>query len=1122
MIRLILGRAGTGKTARIFAEIAALVRAEKGPAALLVPEQYSHEAERELCRAAGDRLSLTGEVLSFTGLARRVQARFGGGARPVMDRGGRLLCMAWALDRLPPEGLRLFRRGRKDARTAELLVRGMEELRAAGADAETLLSAAAREGLDAPLAEKLRELALIAEAYAAALGRSAADPAEVLDTLARRISDDPAVRAWAAGTVFFIDGFSDFTVLEQQVLAALLRAGASMTVCLTCGDEGADDGLFSLTEGTARWLRDTAAEAGIPCVTERMEPEGPDTPIRFLAEHLYDFAPANAPADDGSVRLVAAEDPYAECELAASRMAELARQGARWRDMAVAIRGFGDYRAALESACARYGVPLFLSGRGDTLQKSVPLLIASALEAVTRGYEYEAVFGVLKTGLAPLTLEETDRLEDYALLWDLRGAMWRRPFTMHPDGYNQRPGGDAEARLADLNALRERAITPLLALETAMNAASDARGQAQALADFLADIDLAERLAARADELSAVGRREAAAEYAQLWEVVCAALAQFAAVLGDTPMDGAQFRDLFCRMLSTYDVGVIPVSLDRVQAGDFDGMRRRELRHLFILGAADGRLPAPDETAGVFTPEEREELTDLGLPLGGPEEDVRRELWRIYSCLSLPSESLYLSWPRTVDGEEAPPSAVIERAAALLGIGPVSGDLRRARTFSREAAYALAVRGEAGDPAPECLAARALFRREGAGDELAALVSRAKAGRGRLGPDAVRGLYGEAPAVTATRAEKFGDCRFAYFLQYGLKARPRQKAVFDARDNGTFLHWVLERVARAVCGPEIGGFEKATEADVDRLTDRFVDEYIREELNDFSEKTARFEYLFRRLRSTVRHVTRELWRELRVSQFRPVDFELDLNAADVLAAGEDGLRLYGFVDRVDAWEHDDRLYLRVVDYKTGLKDFKLSDIVEGANMQMLLYLFTLAEHGRAHFGGGRELVPAGVLYSPARFRVVRAERDPSDDELASLRESDTTGGSGERCGLILRDETVIEAMEPGPEKHFLPVKYSAKTGELLANEGKLATLAQFGALRRFIGKTLTDMAAELRAGSVAADPWYRSAAENACARCEFADACQFDEASDAWRMRESLRPAEAWKQIEEAVGQDDA
>ena len=1121
MVRMILGRAGTGKTARVLREIASRVAAGQGPNILLVPEQYSHEAERELCRAAGDGLSLYGEVLSFTGLARRICADFGG-ARPAMDGGGRLLCMAWAMDRLPPESLRLYRRGRKDVRVTDSLVRAMEELRAAGIDAERLLASAESEELPGLLGEKLRELAVILEAYTAALGRSAADPADRLEALAERIADDPAVRAAAASMTFYVDGFSDFTALEKRVLRELIAAGAPVTVCLTCPADGAREGVFSLTAGTARWLEDTAAEAGRPCVRESAEPEGDAAPIRYLCEHLFDFSRGGAPEADGSIRLVTAADPYEECELAAARMAELARGGARWREMAVAVRGFGDYRAALESACARYEVPLFLSGRGDMLRKSVPLLIASALEAATHGYEYEAVFGLLKTGLGPIDLPACDRLENYAVLWNIRGTLWERPFTMHPDGYNQPLDEAAEARLAALNESRAAVIAPLKKLETAMKAASDARGQARALADFLEDIGLADKLDARADELEAAGRRETAAEYDQLWDTVCGALEQFAAVLGDTPMNGAEFRDLFCRMLSKYDVSVIPVSLDRVQAGDFDGMRRRHIRHLFVLGAADGRLPAPEETSGVFTPEEREELTALGLALGGPEEDLVREFWRIYSCLSLPSERLYMSWPRTDADGETRPSAVAERAAALFGLTPERGDILRARTFSREAAFTLAVLGEAGSREPLCAAARRYFADAGREEELRALVKAASADRGRLGPAGVERLYGERPVVTATRAQKFGDCRFSYFLQYGMKAKPRQRAVFDARDNGTFLHWILEKTAGEVM--ERGGFDKVADEEIAQIADRYVDEYIHREMNDFAEKTARFAYLFRRLRASVRHVVIELRQELKDSKFRPAALELDLAADGVLAPedGDAGMRLYGLIDRVDAWEHDGALYLRVVDYKTGRKEFRLSDICEGINLQMLLYLFSLVKRGGGYFREKgfefKELRPAGVLYSQARFRVLRTDGDTAEQSAAQDRLAGVPT-EGRRSGLLLDDPAAIEAMEPGGEgqKRFLPVKIKTVDPDTGAAEytGQLAKLEDFGALSRFIDATLRDMAAELRAGRVEADPWFKSATDNACASCEFAEACLFDEDRDGWRLRESLTADEAWERIRE-------
>lgn len=151
-----------------------------------------------------------------------------------------------------------------------------------------------------------------------------------------------------------------------------------------------------------------------------------------------------------------------------------------------------------------------------------------------------------------------------------------------------------------------------------------------ALADFLERLHLAQRLDALAEDLRREGRGALAAEYAQLWELTVGALEQFAAILGNTQMDADTFATLFLRMLSCYDIGTIPVALDRVTAGDLDRMRRRGIRHLIVLGASDDRLPRAGEPDGVFSPEERRELLELELDIGGGTDDA---LWREYNLV---------------------------------------------------------------------------------------------------------------------------------------------------------------------------------------------------------------------------------------------------------------------------------------------------------------------------------------------------------------------------------------------------------------------------------------------------------------------------------------------------------
>lgn len=1094
MVTLLLGRAGSGKTNRIFAKISERVAAGQGGTVLLVPEQYSHEAERELCRAAGDRLSAFAEVLSFSGLARKVFAECGG-ARKSMDAGGRILCMAAAMEQAAP-ALKLYGHARRDARMLPALLHAVDELKNAGLDGESLQQTAMQT--DGALRDKLTDLALVTEAFNAVQAQSGADAADVLTRLAELIGDAPSVKG-----CFFVDGFSDFTALEQEVLHQIIAAGAELTVALGVSDDGEEELASALPEKTARWIERVCAEEGVQCTREWMNGAEDDGVLPFFCAHLFDFSRPEAPENKGELSLVSAATVWEECELAAAKMRQLAMRGCRWRDMAVAVRGFDDYRAALEAACAMYGVPVFLSGRGDILRKSLPLAISSALEAVTHGYEYEAMFSYLKTGLAGIEPAELDELENYVILWNIRGAMWQRDFTMHPEGYNHPSDENSTAQLAALNALRVRIIEPLQRLEQAGRMAATAEQQAAALAQFLENIALAQTLERRGEALAAAGEDALAMEYSQLWELICAALEQFAAVLGDSELSAENFAALWSLMLGQYDVGVIPVSLDRVQAGEMDKMRRRHIRHLFVLGAAEGRLPAPDAGAGLFSPEERVALKEMDVALSDAEEDLCREFGCIYNCLALPSDSLTLSWARTdAEGGEARPSVVVQRAKTLFGMEEERGDIAKARMSAPQSARMLAVMAAAGDSSPEAIAARAVLEKNGQAEEIERLGAAASRPRGSLSPEAVRAIYGKKPALSASRAEKFNACRFGYFLQYGLKAKPRQQAVFDPRDYGTFMHEVLKNVAAEV--RERGGFGKVSRAEVEDMAERYVARYVSEKLNDFAEKTPRFVYLFSRLRRTVRKVCAELWEELSVSDFEPLAMELDLRGEGIVS--DDGeLRLSGQIDRVDGWLHDGALYLRITDYKTGKKSFSLSDLCRGMDMQMLLYLFTLTKNGGDYFGGA-ELRPAGILYSPARTELVSADGDVDDAELA-----DKSAGSRKRSGLVLDDPAVIEAMEHGAVKRFIPVKFN-KNGSL--SEENIASAERFGALERYIEKTLKSLAESLRAGSVEADPWFKNARDNACALCDYRDACLFDEEKDCRRPVTHLKTAEAWEKIE--------
>lgn len=1102
MLRIFGGRAGTGKTAAVMNEIKAAGEDLKH-CILIVPEQYSHEAERELCSVCGDSLSLYGEVLSFTGLDRRIASEYGGGDAAMLDKGGKLLCMALAADGLSSR-LKVYGAAPKRAELLSSLLREVDALKTACISPQMLKDAAAEcEGI---LSDKLSDLALVLEGYDAVTATSGLDPSDRLTRLADKISEN----GFGKGMYIYIDGFTDFTAQERKVIEALLLCGAEICLCLGLDDLRGGSEVFEPGRVTARHFLAFADEHDIESsVTVFGAVSQRDAALTLYADSLFEYSSVKSETPGDSISIYAASGIAEECEFAAATVLSLVRDGdCRFRDIAIAVRGFEDYRPELQNMLSHYGIPYYSTRKTDIFSKPLPSLIASAYEIIGGGWEPDDIFDYLRTDLVGLSPCEVDELENYVIMWQLHGSAWQKdePWQLHPDGSGAEFNDEVRERLGRINALRHRVSAPLISFERNCNEATTALSQAEALRMLMAELELDRRLDEKARELRESGKAAIAQEYSQLWEICMGALCQCASVLGDTDSDSESFGKLFLTVLSRYDIGTIPALSDAVTVGDFDRMRRRKLRHLIVLGADDERLPSQNADVGLFSEDESAELRELGIDLGGMGDS---ELWRefslIYNCLSLPSESLclvYSAFDRS--GEVQRPSTVVNRAEKLFGLEKKTVELSYLRLSAPDPLLSSAADEHGG----VCQATAAAVCSELYPERLSKLRAAAEIGRGSLSPAAVRALYGDRIRLSASRIDQFASCRFSYFMRYGLNAKTREPAGFTPPELGIFMHSVLERTASEVM--RLGGFKAVSDEELTKLTDRFVAEYVHEKLNDFRERSNRFIYLFRRLTRDVRRIVLDTARELRDSDFVPLSFELDTGRDTrlpplTLGDGEGTLTLTGVVDRVDGWLHDGKLYLRVVDYKTGEKSFSLSDVLYGKNLQMLLYLFSLSKNGSLLYGA--ETVPAGVLYIPARDVVLTSSADMSDEDADKKRAS-----ALRRSGLLLSDPEVVNAMEHGEEPRYIPVKW--KNG--VPDGDSIATAERLGALSRHIEKTLTEMAAELKRGSIVADPFYRSQQETACTHCKYLDACRFTdgENGECHRRLPRLAANRVWNYIE--------
>ena len=1110
MFKLLLGRAGTGKTTAVLNRLQAAGRERRQ--VLLVPEQQSHEMERALCAVGGPQVNLYAEVLSFSRLANRIFQRAGGLGEEELEPGGRLLLMYRAVQETA-SSLKVYGRPSKRPAFLTSLLATADELKSCCVPPETLIRAG-EEAL-CPEGDKLKDLGLIFGAYEALTARTALDPRDRLTRAAYKLR---ACR-WGEGIDFWLDGFTDFTPQQGELLRLLMAQSAAMTVTLTCDhlEEDAGD-IFSPARRTAHTLLRLAREEHIPSEVEHLVTEavGKAKPLCRLERGLFAERVIVPAPSEGAVELFQAATSRGEVEWTAARILQLVREeGYRFRDVGVVARNYGAYRDLVESVFGRYGIPVFSSAMTDILEKPVLALVTAALDTTAGGYRYDDVFHYLKTGLTDLPQEDIDLLENYVLKWDLRGSRWTqaKDWSWHPKGYGLKWSEEDRTLLTRVDRARRKVAAPLETLRR--NKDRTGQGQAVALYTFLEEIGLPDRLEERVDLLARRDQPALAEEYRQLWDILCGGLEQCAQLLGDSPMELEEFAQLFRLVLSQYDVGTIPVSLDRVTAGETTRQTGHRVKALFLLGADDNTLPQVGTAPGLLSDDDRALLAVYGLELAQSQRDLLyREMTTIYQVCAQPSQKLAVVWStQRPGGEERRPSFLASRLRLLFS------DLKMVWEEDLKGSFRLEAPLPALEQAGRSRSARRALEKLPGFEEAVARLDRAAAWeRGTLSRQAVNRLYGKRVAMSASRMDRYKSCHFSYFMRYGLEAEPRKPAGFTAPEYGTFVHYVLEHVLQdemfaQTAIPGMGG--ERDRKKLRQLTKEAVDRYVREELGGLEGQSARFQYLFHRLLRSVQAVVDNVAEELLSSKFNPISFELgfgegkDLPAVELTCGGVT-ISVTGFVDRVDGWVDNGRLNLRVVDYKTGRKTFDLTEVWNGLGLQMLLYLFTLEEKGQALYGLPVE--GAGVLYLPAREAVIRGNRFMNDEELQKKVDKELT-----RSGLVVDDPRVLDAMEERSERgyRFLPLKVSKSTGQITGEA--LASAEQLGKLGKHVQRVLEDICQELAGGNIAADPFWRGPEKNACRYCDYAAACHFEpgRGGDCKRWLPSVDAGAFWEQIEE-------
>ena len=1084
MLTLLLGTDWKQNKDTILRMISQDVSNERGNRIFMVPELVSHQTEREIAEYSGDTASRFAEVLSFTRLARRVADQTGCGMMECLDNGGRVVAMAATARQLHSK-LKAYASVETRPEFLTDLLDAVDEFKRCCVTSHDLMVASSQT--EGSLAQKLEELALILEAYDSICARGKKDPRDQMTWLLEQLEDS----TYAQEHVFYFDGFPDFSRQHMQILYHLIQHSAQVVISLHCDRPGSKTLAYEKAGATATDLISFAKRTGTPI--EILEISPGDSALQSVSDCLLQGPIAEGFAH-GELQVCRAETIHAECTAAAERIIELVQNGCRYRDIGVVCSDLQTYKGPINAILQRAHVPFYLSGTEDILEKTVIHTVLAALDAALGGFSQKDVIRYLKSMLSPLDLELCDRIENYAILWSIEGKQWLQTWEKHPRGLESTWTERDKERLKQLNEGWEKALKPLAKLHDAFRDAVCIQQQIVALYDFLQDIRLRQRLQKIAEQMDRSGDNRNAQILNQLWEILLCALEQLHDVLTETAWDDETFTRLLKLLLSQYDVGTIPSVLDAVTVGSVSAMRCHRVKHLFVLGAAEGLFPSYGTSAGVLNDQERSVLQKLGVPLNaGAIDGLQTQFSEIQEVFCGAGETV------TVLCSEGQPSFIYNRLKRMAGtetrVDPRYG---AALTDSIEAASYLA--GQNAGQAATILSLDEQYK---------AVMESKNHTLGSIQQEHIGELYGSQLQLSASQIDRLAECRLSYFLKYGLRLKERKAAQIDPAEFGTYVHAVLEECGKKIVA--MGGFKNVTLEKTLELASEISAKYFADRFHQIN--TERLSYHFHKNTQEVDMIVRELWEEMQESQFQAFDFELSFGddgkmpAVPIPGKAMDA-HLRGFVDRVDLWQNNGNDYIRVVDYKTGKKDFDYCDVFNGIGLQMLLYLFALEDGSETLFD--TKPIITGVQYFPARVPLVASSGMLTPEEAAEARSKNFR-----RKGLLLSDETVLRAMEPSDNPKRLC--YTRKKDGTIS--GDLATKHQFIQLKKYVYRLLSDIVDEIASGNVTPNPYTRGSSHNACTFCPYGDICHSAEV-EGRRNYQAMTADRFWSEIERKEQKD--
>lgn len=1104
MLNIITGRTGSGKTRLIRSMAKDIAENFTDKAIIIVPEQFSFETERGMLELLGNKKINNVEILSFSRIAERLLSQYGKLDKKMADDGIRAVLMSRAIETVEDK-LTVFSRYKKFPQLIDEVLDFHKEVKKCGVTCEQL-SEYAHLVQKSSFASKLNELSLIFKCYDSMMSQSFSDSSDHLNMLYDLLFDVD----YFNGKTVFLDAFSGFSGQEYKVIEQILRQADDVFVTFCCDTSKNNDRyeLFYNANVEIKKLKLIANKINVKIAPEKVlysKKEFKKDELNFLEENIFSSDAVEYEKDADAITIIPCRTKTEECQIVAAEIKKLVRtKNIRYRDIAVIVRNEETYKKDLASSFRKYDIDCFHDNRQPVDTQPLIVFVKCLLDILVKGFDTETVLRLLKTQLYGFTVEEIGLLEDYCLMWKVRASSWKDEWTDNPKGFGEEFDEKAEETLNLINSLRQRIVGPILSLKGKIKN-SDGGTISEELFAFLRNAHIDDNFKIFTALLKENNEIDLALEQGRIWKLLTEIFDGLYSALDGESISLERYTELFNILVASKDIGVIPNGMDEVIIGGADRIRASAPKVVFLMGVNTGVFPGESSSGVIFNDMERCELIKNGMPIiSNLEYNSVSEIFIAYHAATLATDKIYFTYSMIgSDSSSLMPSEMVNEVLKLFPKCSVRKETTKLDLIeSRKSAFSV-MAGESVAGSNLCETLKEYFVRNNGKDELVKISKADKKDFVISDTDLATEFFGKNMFMSASRIEKFYKCPFSYFCEYGIKIKPRKEAEVDAALYGTVIHYALEQFLSSNAKESI---RKMSQHEIKEKSDKIIDDYICDVMGGYENKNPSFMRTVNLIKETSYNVILRLVAEFCVCEFIPVDFELKISPDGQIPPYEVKLqnggtvKIVGSVDRVDAFKTEDNTFLRVVDYKTGGKEFQLGEVFYGLNMQMLIYLFTIWENGKEYYGDN--VTPAGVLYFQAKNTKIKSDKIEKNSDKTEVISCSAKEHAMD--GIILNNLQVFEAMDKDYNGVFLPASFDEKSGSL---KGKIISLESLSRLKSVVNSSIKNMAEDLHKGYISALP-----VEDGCTWCSYKDVCK-READDPVKEMKVLSFKDAISQL---------